>query len=823
MTPQLDLAGADDSASRPALRDPVCAHCGLPAPDAGVTNPGEALFCCAGCRMAYAIIHRAGLGTYYLQRAQVEAEPSRARGSGRSYADYDHPSFRERHVRVGADAARMQLFLEGIHCSACVWLVERLPRVVEGVRAARLDLGRSALEVVFEPERVTPSAIARALDGLGYPPHPSAIAQREGERVRERALFMRLGIGGALAGNVMLMGLALYSGATSQLEYAALFRWGSFLLSIPAVFYCGAVFLRGAASAIRTRTPHMDLPVSIGILAGFTRSAWNTLMGVGEVYFDSIAVLIFLLLVGRWLQQRHHRGAAQALDLVAALAPATAHLVDGERVEDVPADSLAANSVVRVLPGERIAADGVVVFGRSSVDTSWLTGESLPEEVKPGARVYAGTQNLSAELEVRVESAGQATRLGRLMLSVEQAQAARAPIVRLADRVAGYFVFAALGLSAATYALWSFLDPSRALDHAVALLVVTCPCALGMATPLAVNAALRRAARAGIFFKGGEFLESLARPGTLAFDKTGTLTEGRLALTAFFGDERAKAFVRAAEKLSPHPVARALVAAFHGAPELPVEFAREEPGAGIVARVAGHDVRVGSLELVRAAGAALPIELERQLERQASLGRPTVLVALDGEVCALAAFSDPLRADAESSLERLRGHGYETAILSGDRQAVVDNIARSLGRLAAAHGGLSPESKLRWVESARRRGPVVMVGDGVNDAAAMAAADVAIAVHGGAEASLVAADAFTTVPGVKTVLEAVEGARRTLTVIRRGIAFSLAYNVIGVALCMAGWISPLLAAVLMPLSSITVVATALRSKTFTSKTEGAVS
>ncbi|HWA74018.1 MAG TPA: heavy metal translocating P-type ATPase [Polyangiaceae bacterium] len=817
MTAKLEFTpSSESSAHLVAACGSFCAHCGLPVPPAERAAPGEVSFCCAGCRTAYAIINQAGLGTYYTQREKAAPAAEGVRTSARSYAEFDHPEFRARHVRSAADGAHLELFLTGIHCTACIWLVERLSRVVEGVHSARFELGRSALEIVFDPERVTPSAIARGLAGLGYPPHPSAERQQQAERGREKALVTRLGIAFALAGNVMLMALALYCGAAKDAEYAALFRWGSLVLAIPSVFYCGGVFLRGALAALRTRTPHMDLPVSIGILAGFARSAWNTLTARGEVYFDSISVLIFLLLVGRWLQQRHHRGATRALELIAALAPASARTIDGETTREVPIAGLAPNALILVLENERIPADGVVLEGESSVDTSWLTGESLPEEVRPGSRVYAGTQNTAASLKIRVETAGSETRLSRLMQSVEQAQSRRAPIVRLADRVAGYFVLVALALSAITFALWWWLDPSQALDHAVALLVVTCPCALGMATPLAVNAALGRAARAGIFFKGGEFLEALARPGTIAFDKTGTLTEGKLALTAYLGDDRAKPFLRAAEKASAHPIARALVAAFGDTAELAVEHSEERPGAGVIARVAGREVRVGSADLV-SPGRPLGEPWRGELARHAEQGRPTVLVALDGEVVALAAFSDPLRADASASIERLREFGYRPAVLSGDRPEVVANVAKTLGKMSDARGAMSPEQKLDWVNRARTAGPVVMVGDGVNDAAAMAAADVAIAVHGGAEASLVAADAFTTLPGVGKVLEAVEGARRTLSVIRRGIVFSLAYNVVGVGLCMAGKISPLLAAVLMPLSSLTVVATALRSRTFTPK------
>jgi Cu2+-exporting ATPase len=788
-----------------------CAHCGLTVPggDQGATEPQ---FCCRACGVAYAVIQDAGLGAYYRERERTDAARVATQSTGRSYAEYDDPAFSERHVSAHEDGARLRLFLSGVHCGACVWLIERLPRVLPGVKSARLDLGRGALEVLFEPKQTSPGAIARALDGLGYAPHVTSAAQRDGEVANERVLIVRLGVAFALAGNVMLMALALYSGAETDPAYAGLFRWGSLLLSVPAVFYSGGVFLRGAVAAIRTRTPHMDLPVAIGILTGFTRSAWNTITGRGEVYFDSIAVLVFLLLVGRFLQLRHHRGASRALESIAALSPVTAHLVDSQGVRDVPVEALRPSTVVHVDRDERIPADGVVTEGHSSVDTSFLTGESLPEDVEPGSRVYAGTLNRAAAVRIRVEAAGAESRLGRLLEAVERAQARRAPIVLYANRVAGYFVLAALALSAVTLGIWWHVDPSLALDRAVALLVVTCPCALGMATPLAVSAALKRAAEASVFFKGGEFLEALARPGIVAFDKTGTLTEGKLSLVSFTGDEGVKPFVRAAEAQSSHPVGRALAVAFSDTPAFEVESVREVAGAGVIARVSGHEVRIGSARLVF--GDAPDERFRCELERQASLGRPAVAIAVDGEVRAVAGFSDPVRMDARESLDRLRALGYEVAILSGDQPLVVQSVARELGTLVEARGAMSPEQKLAWVERARQQGSVVMVGDGVNDAAAMSAADVSIAVHGGAEASILSADAFTTLPGVGKVVDAVVGARRTLRVIRRGIAFSLAYNAVGVALCMAGFISPLVAAVLMPLSSLTVVSFALRAKTF---------
>jgi Cu2+-exporting ATPase len=795
----------------PFLAAKRCGHCGN-AIELDLEGHDE-LFCCSGCRAAHALIASAGLGAYYQQR---DASRGLAPQPGRTYAEFDEPGFRARYVTNSAEGARVVLFLEGLHCSACIWLLERLPQLVDGASRAALDVGRGALEVTFDPNRTTPSAIARTLHDLGYPPHPAAATRNAAQGRRERSLLVRIGVAGALAGNVMLMGLALYSGEHHGMEpgFLSLFRWGSFLLAIPSVFYCAGIFFEGAAKALRYRAPHMDLPVSIGILAGFSSSAWNTLRGRGDVYFDSIAVLVFLLLVGRYLQQSHHRRATRAAELLAALSPDRAHLVDGEALRDVSLEALAPGALIEVMPGERVPADGIVLTGSSSLDTSWLTGESLPEQVTAGAPIQAGSHNLSSPLRVRVEATGALTRLGRLIESVERAQRERAPIVRLADRVAGYFVFVILGLAALTFTLWRFLDPGHALDHTVALLVVTCPCALGMATPLAVSVALRRAANAGILFKSGEFVEALARPATLAFDKTGTLTLGRLELRSFLGDTAAIPFLLAAEARSSHPIARALVRGLGNATVPTATSVEETPGGGVRAEVEGREVLVGSLEFVEAAGAKVTELCRSELERVTSAGTTSLLLAIDGETRGVASFADQLRDDTRESLQAMRSLGYRIAVLSGDRPEVVARVTAELGNLIEARGGMTPEAKLAWVEAARRRGPVVMVGDGVNDAAALSAADVGIAVHGGAEASLAAADVFTTEGGVSRVLEAVRGARRTLVLIRAGLALSLAYNLVGVVLAMSGHLSPLSAAILMPLSSLSVVSLALYGKSF---------
>ncbi|HEY2410076.1 MAG TPA: heavy metal translocating P-type ATPase [Polyangiaceae bacterium] len=803
-------------------RPTPCAHCGLPVPVARIDLDAGRQFCCDGCCQVYAILQGSGLQQYYQYRGQDDAAPSPATPSRRRFDDFDAASFHERYCHtLSSGLERVELFLEGVHCSACVWLVERVNRVAPGVVAAELDLSRSVATVVWDPKVTALSAVARALDSLGYTPHATRATQLEAERRQgDRALLLRLGVAGAAAGNVMLMAFALYGGLFSGMshEYQSLFRWLSFAIATPSVFYSGGVFLRGGWAALRTRALHMDLPVSIGILTGYAGGAWNTLRGTGEVYFDSLCTLIFLLLVGRFLQRKHHRAASNASELLSALAPTTARVLVAAEAREVPTEDLRSGQTIVVAPGERIAADGVINSGSSAVDVSLLTGESLPEEVAAGDKVYAGTVNQSAELHILVESAGKESRLGRLLESVTAAQRERAPIVRLADRVAGYFVFVVLGVAALTLAIWLQLDPSRAIDHTVALLVVTCPCALGMATPLAVSAALRQAAQVGILFKGGEFIEALARPGLIVFDKTGTLTEGRLELVAFHGDKSVIPWLRAVEARSTHPIARAFLRAFPGDVE-PVALFDETPGGGVDARIAEHTLLVGSCSWLRLRLTRLPEWAEAQISTHSARGETPVLVALDGALVAVAAFADRVRADGGRELERLRRLGFECAVLSGDQQVIVDRVAAELGGgFMTALGNQSPEQKLAFVKAARGgRRNVIMVGDGVNDAAALAAASIGIAVHGGAEASLEAADAFTTQAGLRKIADAADGARRTLAVIRHGIAFSLLYNALGVALALSGALSPLVAAVLMPLSSITVVSVALRARTFRAK------
>jgi P-type Cu2+ transporter len=806
-------SGAARRSTGVAAAPAACAHCGLAVPEGFVDEERAEQFCCAGCRTAFTIIRDHGLDQYY---GFGERKTAPVRSTGRSYEEFDHEAFHALHVsRTSEGLSRTELFLEGVHCASCVWLVERVPLLLRGVARAELNVGRSLAAIEWDAGQVQLSAVARTLESLGYAPHPYLGIRRDEVRRREdRAALVRIGAAGAIAINVMLAAVAMYSGVLSngiEGEFERFFRWVSLALTVPAILGPGRVFFSGAWAALRTRTLHLDLPIAIALAAGTARGTVNTITDQGPVYFDGVTILIFLLLVGRYLQQRGTRAATDASELLSSITPRGARVVDDRgAVRELPAAALLPGMLLDVRAGDTIAADGIVEGGRSAVNVSLLTGESRPVAADVGSQVFAGTLNVSAPLRVRVERAGEESRVARLLRQVEESTRRRAPVVVLANRLAGWFVAIVLVLATATWLVGIGGDSSAALDHAIALLVVTCPCALAMATPLAVTVATGRAARRGVFIKGGDAIEALARPSTLLLDKTGTVTEGRLSLVRWDGPDWVKPLVVALERESTHPLADGLRLGLtdDAAPveTSPVESSEHVTGAGIRGTVAGRHVVVGSPSFVgRQASAPVPDEWLAAGEGILATATP-VWISVDGVAVARAWLGDPIRPDAAASIRALRDAGWDVRLLSGDATPVVRAVGSMLGLPPdACRGEASPEDKLHEVETLRRTGRVVMVGDGVNDAAAIAAATVGIGVHGGAEASLATADIYLTTPGLSPLVELARGAGNTMRVIRRNIAFSLLYNVAGAALALTGTISPLIAAVLMPISSLTVV------------------
>lgn len=808
----------------------ACAHCGLAVP-AGLLRDGEAeQFCCNGCRQVHALVKEWGFDQYYRLVDQQGGTLEPAKVTGRSFEDFDDAGLQgEATESVGADRCRTRLYLEGVHCAACVWLVEKLPAALPGVDEVRLNLGSAVAEVTWRPGATRLSTIGRALDRLGYTPHVHRAGRaQEARRAEDRTALARLGVAAACAMNLMFLHGAIYAGEFQGMAspYETFFRWLSFAVSLPVLGFSARPFYQTALAGLRARMVHIDLPIAIALTVAFAASAWNTVRGSGPLWFDSLAMLVAALLGARQVQRSAQRAALERADSLRGVAFLEfARRLEGDGPDapavEVPIAALSPGERVEVRSGELVPVDGVVLAGRSALDNAVLTGEAAPLPVKEGDAVNAGATNLGARLVVRVDAAGERTRVGALLAIVQEALSRKPSLLATTDLLARRFVQVLLGLALLTGLAWLGRGPEAALERVVALLVVACPCALGLSVPLAVSVTLLRAARTGVFVKNPDALESLRHVGTVLLDKTGTLTEGRATVARWVGDDAALQLARSLEAESSHAVARA----FRDSSGRPVrvvrtvEEVREVPGQGISGRLDGRLVRVGNRAHAEASGGAVPPRLAEAADALLAEGLSPVFVSVDGAVAGVAGIGDPLRADARATVAALCARGVRPRVLSGDHPAVVARVAAVLGLPPEdALGGLTPEAKRDHVAglvgAPGRQGSVVMVGDGVNDAAALALADVGIAVHGGTGATIVAADVVLTREGIAPLLEVLDGARRLRGVVRRNLGFSLFYNGAAAAAAVAGFVGPLLAAVLMPVSSLTVVLSSALARPF---------
>jgi len=788
----------------PAPPDPRCAHCGL---DAGPSPrvAGGKVFCCAGCEAVYAILREEGLGAFY-QAGGVGSLAARQERAPRASAP--EPVFGP------LDAAgAAELDVVGMRCASCAWLIERYLGHRPGVAEVRVSYATSTASLRWDPATTSLGAVLAALQRIGYrarPAEPRLRALQEGREAR--VLHLRTGIALLLAMNVMLASLALYAGEWQGMSGSArdALRILAGTLAVPVVLWAGWPFLRGALAALRAGRATMDTLVAVGSVAALAASLVGLARG-GPVYFDSAAMIVALVLLGRSIEQgARHRGMRAVRGLL-ALEPEMARLADGEVV--MPAADLHPGQEVAVRPGERFPCDGAVLAGTSEVDESLLTGESRSRAVAPGDAVHGGALNTWGVLRVRADRVGAETAVARIVRAVERALASRAPVERLADRVTGVFVPAVLLLGAATAVGWYLAAGGwgHAVMTGVAVVVVACPCALGLATPAALVVALGGAARRGIFFRDAEVLERAAAVRRVAFDKTGTLTDGALTLREVrpvpgWTADGVLRVAASAERPSEHAVGRSLVAAARarglGLAD-PGAF-RAVPGGGVEATVEGRRVLVGSSGFLR--GRGVPVD------RDGEIGT-VVCVAVDGQFAGSLVAGDATRREAGETVARLAAAGIESALLSGDAPGPVRRAASEAGVAAGlAHHGLSPEGKAELVSRWQRAGvETAMVGDGVNDAPALAAAAVGIALGTGTDVALEAADVALSGSDLRAVPEALGIARRARRVVRQNLAWALAYNLAAVPLAMAGLVHPAVAAGAMALSSASVLLNALRA------------
>jgi len=697
---------------------------------------------------------------------------------------------------------RLDLVVEGVHCAACIRRIERALGRLPWVKEARVNLTTRRLAVAFEGDPARAPEIVTTVEGLGYRAVPFDPARLEGaDAAAEKELLLCLAVAGFAAGNIMLLAVSVWSGHFTGMGEATrtFLHWFQALIALPAIAFSGRPFFRSALSALRHGRTNMDVPISLAVILAPAVSLIETIRAGEHAYFDSAVTLLFFLLIGRYLDRRA-RGAARAAAarLLALRAQAVSRIEPDGTVRAVRPESLEPGQEILVATGERVGVDGAVVEGRGELDVSLVTGETVPQPVEPGARVFAGTLNLGAALRVRVSAVGEGTLLAEIVRLMEAAEQRRSRFVALADRVARLYAPFVHTLAALTLLGWLLAGAGwhTAIMSAIAVLIITCPCALGLAVPAVQVIAAGRLMKGGTLVKSATALERFARVDTVVFDKTGTLTTGRMALAAIEGGERAD--LEAAARLaraSRHPLARALAAA-----------AGPGPSASGVEEVAGRGLRLctaeGEWRLGRRGFAA---EVEDDGRPGAELwfarpGRPPVRFR----------FADPLRPDAAEVVAALRARGLSVELLSGDRRATVEAVA---GRLGLEHwrAELAPAEKVARLEALARAGRrVLMVGDGLNDAPALAAASVSLSPASAADVSQTTADAVFQGQRLAPVLEVLEVARRAERLVRQNIAMSIAYNLCAVPLAVLGYVTPLLAAIAMSSSSLLVVGNSLR-------------
>ncbi len=811
-----------------------CFHCGLPLPRdeifAEELAGASRRFCCIGCRAVCKAIYDAGLEGFYQRtpEGQLLAPPP---PPPKDAALYDLEEVQEEFVSQLGDEREINLLVEGIHCAACVWLIERTLGKLPGIVSANVNLAGRRLLVRWNTSRIKLSDIIGRLADIGYSAVPFDPEVAEGSLKRQnRAFIFRIAFAGFAMMNLLWISIALYTGASNG-EFRIMFYWIGFALATPTLFYSGWPFLRGAWTGLRRLHLTMDLPIALGASITYFYSVYITVFypNSSGVYYDTVVNFLFVILIGRQLESMSKRRAVAATQRLIDLQPRGATVLRDGAEQLLPIRAVKVGDIVLVRAGDKVPVDGIVLEGRSAVDESMLSGESRPVDRGPGDTISAGTVNTRSALTAEVTGTLRDTALGRIIRLVEDAQASKAPIQCTADKIVPWFVAITLVLATITFLWWLHVDFQVALLSATSVLIITCPCAFGLATPMAIAVASGLGARNGILVKNGAVLETMSAITHFVFDKTGTLTEGRMAVTNVITDDDFDAddlLLKAAavERFSEHSVAKAIVESARerelriSSPQL--EGFQSVPGFGVAAQVDGVEIVLGTEAWLTQRNIVPNTSLTPQVQTFENDGISCVYVAIGGRHVGILTVADRLRPDAKRLIDALRAEGIRMTLLSGDRRRVAESIAEQLGGMNVIAEVL-PEDKDRVIAELQQQGErVAMIGDGVNDAPALIRANVGIAVGSGTDVSVESADIVLISNELDKIRLATLLSRRSLRTIRQNLGISLAYNLIMVPLAMAAFITPLVAAISMPISSLLVIGNAARIRTLFKKPLG---
>lgn len=798
-----------------SLRTP-CFHCGEPL-KAGqqwtaIIDGKEEPMCCPGCKAVAETIVASGLKDYYRHRTELPQispanEDDEVLTARESLSLYDSEALQKQFVATQGEQKEATLIIDGISCAACAWLIEHRINQLKGVEQATLNLSNHRLVVAWNNTDIALSQIFEAIYRLGYKAAPFSSTEDDAQREREgKKAIRRLAVAGIGMMQVMMLAVPLYAGMAEQ--YEVFMRFASMILTLPVVLYSARPFFDAAIRDLKTRHLTMDVPVSLAIILAFCSSIWSTFNQGIEVYFDSVCMFTFLLLLGRFLEMRARHRMGKAGNNLMTLLPNVAlkQTQDGEEI--IAAGDISTGDRLLLKPGYPVPADGVVIEGQSTVDESALTGEYMPLNKQAGDTLIGGTINVESPLVMEVTATGAEAQLSTIVRLMDRAQQEKPKVALIADSIASRFVAAVLIISASVFSYWMFQGNDHAFFIALSVLVVTCPCALSLATPTTLTAATTALRERGLLISKGHVLETLQSVSRVVFDKTGTLTLGHLTLTEVrpvaggiensleLDQDTLASVVASLEQHASHPIAKA----FRHYPVLPTEDIQHHPSQGVSGQVNGYRFRFGRPDFVWPQG-ILPPE---------SVSGQWLLLADDNQPLAWFLLNDTVRRSASPLVETLKARGIEVALLTGDPSRSATLVADELG-ITDVRNGLSPEDKLAIVREWQQKGDtVLMVGDGINDVPVLAGADVSLAVNEATDLAKTNADTLLTNGRLEVIADALSVSHKTRNVIRQNIGWALLYNLIALPLAAAGLVPPWAAAIGMSFSSLLVVLNALR-------------
>jgi len=785
----------------------TCFHCALPvqrADEFQVEIDGELKsVCCPGCKAVAELIRDTGMSSYYAMREAPKPGAGKPADDAAEWQIYDRDDMLAAFAEVAADQAIATIYVGKMYCAACSWLIETTLARVAGISSADVNPVTHRLQVRWHTAELGLGRILALLAELGYDPQPLAPESAARPEVTEqRAALKRLLVASLGMMQGMMFAVGLYAGDFQGMEASMqrFLRVVSFIVTTPVVFYAARPFYAGAWRGIRSRMPGMDLPVSIAITAAYVGSIYAMLSGGPAVWFDSVVMFVFFLTLGRFLEMRARHRSIDRSTALSTLLPNTVTRIDADGETVIPASQVLRGDLLAVRPGDSIPADGVLTHGETTVDEALLSGESEPLRKAVGDVLIAGSVNLDGLIQLRVDKTGSDTTLGTISRMSERARYARPAFVQTADRIASYIVIAILLIAVIVATSWYFAMPERAFVVTLSVLVVTCPCALALATPAAFAAAGTRLSDLHLLITNGNAIEALSRASRILFDKTGTLTRGTptIASTVIFDDsfdkQQCLQIAAALETVSTHPIANAF-----RLPENDVVAVDQSVavGDGVSGTIDNEVWRLGRAEFVGAALAATGI-----------------YIGIDGRLIARFEISDELRDGAADTISQLAQLGLNPGLVSGDNEASVQHTAKKLG-LTDYHSNCSPKDKLDIIRSAQNSGETVaMVGDGINDAPVLAGADVSIAPVHGALLAQTSADIIMLGESLQPLVDGVLLARKTMTIVRQNLVWAVVYNAVALPLAALGFVPPWAAAIGMSVSSLVVVLNALRLSRF---------